>query len=271
MIQEPSSTKRFPPQNQCEIFRREPGYDSFAWPCFLWQGFPARASLLPGEKTARVFRLDSVNSLIMPDPPETVLPEVLPPARPGERQVQRRDGQAEPEDSIDRDNLRMEWKELQRHADEALAVFLSFVLDRCFTIPGTKIRFGLDPVIGMIPGAGDLITNLAGGLIIMQGRKVGVPWIVQVRMMLNLLLNTIIGAIPLVGDAFSVFFQSNSRNLALMRQYRAGEQQQVVRSSWLAVFVIFGILGAVTAGAIWVTVRLAWWLWGLATQGSVPV
>ena len=207
----------------------------------------------------------------MPDLPETVIPDVLPPARDGERQLRRHNEPAgEPEDHADRDNLRMEWKELQRHAQEAVAVFLSFALDRCFTIPGTKIRFGLDPVISLIPGVGDLVANLAGGLIIVQGRQLGVPWIVQVRMMLNLLLNTMIGVIPLLGPAVSAFFHSNSRNLALLRQYRAGEQQKVIRSSWLSVFAIFAVIGGIAAGGIWLAMQLWDWLRHLTTHGNAP-
>src|ERR1041385_5448337 len=80
-----------------------------------------------------------------------------------------------------------------------LARFLADLLDQRFTIPGTSIRIGLDPIISLIPGVGDLIANLAGSAILLVAAKLGVPKIVLIRMGLNIAINASIGAIPLFG------------------------------------------------------------------------
>src|SRR3954454_12278401 len=101
--------------------------------------------------------------------------------------------------------------------DDPFVALMSQLLDSAFTIPGTKIRFGFDPLIGLIPGVGDTATALTSLLLIWKSARHGLPRIVLARMALNVLINAAIGAIPGVGDLFSVFFLSNALNYELFR------------------------------------------------------
>ena len=108
-------------------------------------------------------------------------------------------------------------------AEEQLAhlEWLADLLDSRFVLPGTNIRFGLDGVIGMIPIAGDLISALISFYLISQAARLGLsPW-VKLRMIWNVALDTLVGAIPVLGDMFDVSYKSNRRNIALARRYLA--------------------------------------------------
>lgn len=101
----------------------------------------------------------------------------------------------------------------------ASARWLSRILDEAFQIPGTKFRFGLDPLIGLIPVIGDLLGSLASLFIIVQGFRLRVPHIIKARMMLNVLIDVLVGAVPLLGDIFDFAWKSNSLNLALLEKH----------------------------------------------------
>src|SRR5438105_4275030 len=103
--------------------------------------------------------------------------------------------------------------------DRALMAAIARFMDDVFVIPGTNIRFGLDPLIGLIPGFGDAAGAVISTLLLIQGGRAGVPKIVLMRMAMNVFINTALGAVPFVGDAFSVFFKSNVRNLALLERH----------------------------------------------------
>jgi hypothetical protein len=96
---------------------------------------------------------------------------------------------------------------------------LARLMDGAFVLPGTSIRLGLDAVIGLVPVAGDVISGLVSSYMIWEARQIGAPrWLIA-RMMANTLLDTTVGAIPLVGDAFDVMFRANMRNMALLRRH----------------------------------------------------
>jgi len=117
------------------------------------------------------------------------------------------------------------------------------LLDAEFSIPGTRFRFGLDPVLGLVPGVGDLVTPLFSGLILLHAYKVGVPRIVQVRMLINVLLDALVGVIPFAGDLFDFVWQANTKNLALLEDHSLGPVKRTNRD-WLFVIVALGVLGA---------------------------
>lgn len=96
---------------------------------------------------------------------------------------------------------------------------LERALERSFTIPGTRIPVGLDAVIGLVPGVGDLITASMGAYIIWEGRNLGLSKWQLLRMGGNVAVDTAIGAVPFIGDAFDLAFRSNSRNLAILRRH----------------------------------------------------
>jgi Domain of unknown function (DUF4112) len=125
----------------------------------------------------------------------------------------------------------------------AVARFLADLLDQRFTIPGTSIRFGLDPILGLIPGIGDAIANLAGSAILLIAAQYRLPKIVLLRMGLNIAFNALIGAIPVVGDIFSIWFRSNVKNAQLLERYVSAERQAPSAGDWI--FVLAVILGII--------------------------
>ena len=93
------------------------------------------------------------------------------------------------------------------------------VLERALVVPGTQLRFGLDSVIGLVPGIGDIIAGLLGTYIIWEARNLGMSKWTLWRMAGKVGVDTALGAIPLVGDLFDLAFRSNSRNLRLIRRH----------------------------------------------------
>ncbi|TDR85203.1 DUF4112 domain-containing protein [Enterovirga rhinocerotis] len=96
---------------------------------------------------------------------------------------------------------------------------LSRLLDNAFVVPGTKIRFGLDGVIGLVPGIGDMITTGLSAYLIFEARRLGLPRRAIARMVANLAFDAAIGIVPLVGDAADVMFKANRRNMRILREH----------------------------------------------------
>ncbi|MBD0377185.1 MAG: DUF4112 domain-containing protein, partial [Flavisolibacter sp.] len=116
------------------------------------------------------------------------------------------------------------------------------------------IRFGLDAIIGLIPGAGDLSTFAVSGFMILVMARNGASSYVLARMVLNVLIDTIIGSIPLIGDVFDVAFKANTRNIRLMQEhYREGRHQG---SAWKVIIPILIILFLIIIGIIWLMYQL---------------
>lgn len=140
---------------------------------------------------------------------------------------------------------------------------LAKVMDNQFKIPGTNFRFGLDAIIGLIPGAGDLATfGISGYMVFIMARN-GASGFVLARMILNVLIDTIVGAIPLLGDIFDFGFKSNTRNMRLMREhYLEGRHQGSALKVILPVMIIF----AVTVFAVgWLVYKLVQMIYHLLT------
>jgi hypothetical protein len=96
---------------------------------------------------------------------------------------------------------------------------LARLMDGAFVLPGTNIRLGLDVIIGLVPVAGDVISGVISSYLIWEARQLGAPkWLIA-RMMANTLLDTTVGAIPVLGDAFDVMFRANMKNMALLRRH----------------------------------------------------
>ena len=92
-------------------------------------------------------------------------------------------------------------------------------LDEAFRVPGTNLRFGWDPLIGLVPWVGDLLTALMSGAIVLQAHQMRLPRVVQLRMLGNVAIDLLAGAIPFVGDAADFFWKSNKKNFALLEQH----------------------------------------------------
>jgi hypothetical protein len=104
-------------------------------------------------------------------------------------------------------------------ADEiARLEWLADLLDSRFRIPGTQIRFGLDPLVGLVPVAGDFIGLLVSLYIVVELADLGLPLFTKLRMLTNILLDFFVGSVPLVGDVLDVAIRVNKKNLALARR-----------------------------------------------------
>src|SRR4051812_3353904 len=93
------------------------------------------------------------------------------------------------------------------------------VLDDAIRVPGTNIRFGIDPLMGLVPGLGDLLGGAASAYIILEAARAGAPASVLVRMTINVGIDTLVGGLPVVGDLFDFAWKSNARNVRLLARH----------------------------------------------------
>ncbi len=151
-----------------------------------------------------------------------------------------------PENENDRNRRRLE-----RYA---------WFLDSSIRIPGTDFRIGLDGLIGLIPGFGDTVGALASSYILAEAGRLGAPKSVLFKMVFNIVIDALVGAIPILGDLFDFAWKANRRNVDLLNEYLR-KPGKTVRSSRLlivglsilmVVFVIFiAVLGALLVGWLW--------------------
>ena len=135
---------------------------------------------------------------------------------------------------------------------DALALYdmLARLLDQAFRVPGTSWRFGLDPVLGLLPVAGDLLSAAIGAYGVLLAGQLGAPSSLITRMLLNLFVDTAIGSVPFLGDLFDFGFKANTRNRMLLEQWLA-EPRRTRRSSRVLVALLVGGGAVVLAGFVW--------------------
>jgi len=140
------------------------------------------------------------------------------------------------------------------------------LFDAAFAIPGTKWRFGIDALFGLVPGLGDIAGALVGVYALRVARNLRVPQVVQLHMLMNIALDALIGMIPILGDLFDFAFQAQTRNLALLDRWMDSPRRTTRRSRAgvilipLAIVVVFATL---TALGVWLLVKLFQWVGGL--------
>lgn len=144
-------------------------------------------------------------------------------------------------------------------SDEQLDT-LARLLDDAFAIPGTNWRFGLDAIVGLIPGIGDLITSIFSFLIVFAAWQRGLPRVTIARMVANIAVDTLVGAMPIVGDLFDAAWKSNKKNVALLKR-AAAEQSSGAgfkhrAKDWLALILLISAALAMVAVPIWVLIWL---------------
>jgi hypothetical protein len=138
----------------------------------------------------------------------------------------------------------VEWEVLpptkeKKAADlEPLFRWLALIMDDFLRVPGTRFRFGLDPLIGLLPGLGDTGSAIVSALALIQAARRGVPKILLARMSLNILINEVIGIVPIVGDAFSFWFKSNVRNYQIIQEHMGAPRV----SHWSDWVFVLGVL-----------------------------
>lgn len=141
---------------------------------------------------------------------------------------------------------------------------LSHVLDGVFRIPGTGWRFGLDSILGLVPGVGDVLTSAASFYILAAGVRYRVPKITLLRMALNIAVDYIVGLVPILGDAFDFVWKSNERNIALMRKRATVTSPEEARkgrkSDWIFVGLVILVLIGMLVGTIMIGVWVLTWI-----------
>ncbi|MDF2374607.1 MAG: DUF4112 domain-containing protein [Verrucomicrobiales bacterium] len=122
---------------------------------------------------------------------------------------------------------------------------ISWVLDECIRIPGTQIRFGLDPILGLIPYGGETVATIFGAFILGDAGKKGLPIKTLTKMSGNMMINAGIGWIPVVGDLFSFWFKSNTRNYRMLNTYLDSDHGEEDSGGWWPVILVISVIGFV--------------------------
>lgn len=136
---------------------------------------------------------------------------------------------------------------------------LSHLLDNAIVIPGTGYRIGLDPIIGLIPGGGDTVGMIFSSAIVMEAARMGASKPVLQQMVFNILLETVAGTVPVVGDIFDVTWKSNIRNMTLLEDHLKIEHPVRARNQGFAILLLIGLF-LVFAACLTVSVLLLRWL-----------
>jgi hypothetical protein len=134
--------------------------------------------------------------------------------------------------------------------DVELVRKLAWLLDQAIEIPGTRFRIGLDPLIGLIPVLGDLISTALGGYIVMFAARAGVPRPVLYRMLVNLGTDALLGAVPFVGDIFDAAWRSNVRNVRLLEAALVDPARARRSSAWVLVGLVLAIVAVAVGGTL---------------------
>ena len=134
------------------------------------------------------------------------------------------EGREIPEDAL-RHSLRFDFAtanpfgNLSREQRLQRLEMIAKLLDVAFILPGTKIRYGVDGIIGLIPVVGDIIATALSLWVVREARALGAPWHLTARMLGNVAVQGVVGAVPVAGDAFDVLFRANMRNARLLRRW----------------------------------------------------
>lgn len=134
---------------------------------------------------------------------------------------------------------------------------LARLLDSAARVPGTGVRFGLDAVLGLVPGLGDVAGTAIAGYIVLAAARLGAPAPVLLRMLLNLGIDTAVGAVPVLGDLFDVAWRANARNVALIEEHVASPRTTKRASRLVVALVVLALalLGVVAVSLAVLAVR----------------
>ncbi len=147
-----------------------------------------------------------------------------------------------------------------READRSRALgeveFLAWLLDNSIPVPGTGgRRFGIDALIGFVPVVGDIFGGLMSVIVVWRGSRMGLPRIVVLRMLTNAAVDFVVGAVPLAGDAFDLWFKVNERNLGLIRRHLERPETST-RNDWLVVIGFLAAIVLLLAAAVWLLIEV---------------
>lgn len=136
---------------------------------------------------------------------------------------------------------------------------ISHLLDNAIAIPGTNYRVGLDPILGLLPGGGDMAGGLMSVYIVFEAMRMGVPAQTVSRMGFNIAFDLLAGTVPVLGDLLDVTWKANSQNVALLEQHVAAPEPSRARDKIFALAVIAALIALVVGMAaisLWVVTRL---------------
>ena len=149
-----------------------------------------------------------------------------------------------------------------RHADLEEVDTIAWLLDNSIPIPGTGRRIGIDSaatyvtaLVKFVPGLGDVVSGAVGLLVVARGAALGLPRIVVARMLFNVAVDFVVGTIPIVGDAFDLWFKSNARNVALMRTYLA-DRDRSTSPQWAFFAVVLAVLTVAAVAIVWTIAQM---------------
>ena len=136
-------------------------------------------------------------------------------------------------------------------------------MDGAFRVPGIGLRFGLDAILGLLPGVGDTASSLVSLYIFNAASRYGVPRVTMVRMALNIALDLVVGVVPIAGDLFDVYWKANQRNVELLRRHvqeAPSQSRRLERNDRWFVAMLTVLLVALVIGAIAAAVAVVVWL-----------
>jgi hypothetical protein len=136
---------------------------------------------------------------------------------------------------------------------------LEVLLDEAFRIPGTQIRFGIDGIIGLVPGLGDVLAGLLSLIIPLAAWIRGVPYVTLVRMVVNLAIGVLVGSIPILGDIFDVAWKANRRNYLLLTRH-IDEPRRHTWRDWAFLWMLAAALGLIFAVPVVLIIWLLAWI-----------
>jgi hypothetical protein len=141
---------------------------------------------------------------------------------------------------------------------------VSKILDNAIAIPGTKISFGLDPILGLIPGGGDTITGSIAAYIVVEAARMGVPREILGKMVSNILIDSFAGTVPVVGDLFDLGWKANVKNLELLEKHL--DLTKSSKGDRLFIFGLILVLALIILGFATITFFTVTWFWHLITN-----
>ncbi len=141
---------------------------------------------------------------------------------------------------------------------------ISRILDSAVTIPGTKLSFGLDPILGLLPGGGDTITGGISAYIVISAARMGIPREILGQMVGNIILDSLAGTIPILGDLFDVGWKSNIKNIELLEKHL--EIAEPSKTDTLFILGLILLLAVIVLGFATITFFSVKFFWGLISQ-----
>ncbi|HEY9831725.1 MAG TPA: DUF4112 domain-containing protein [Stenomitos sp.] len=143
---------------------------------------------------------------------------------------------------------------------------LSHILDNAIPIPGTSYRIGIDPIIGLLPGGGDFLGTAVSAYIVLEAARMGVPRDTLVQMVWNIIVDTLSGTVPVLGDLVDVTWKANTKNIVLLEEHlKIPPSPSRKKVDWLFLGLLFGVLLLVVVGVAAISVMLLRWLFSAIT------